>query len=115
MGYCEDVTDMFYNCTNLDLTKLSILKDVGKGFTSLQTFDLSYLKCEYGFISSELKYFVDVFYDMHQNTNGITSSDVYFNTAAQQYIEGTQVSEYDNKTIFAILQERGWNIQYQSH
>lgn len=115
MGYCTDVTDMFYNCTNLDITRISVLKDVGKGFTTSQTFDLSYLKCESGLIGNELKYFVDAFFDMKQNTNGITSADVYFNTAAQQYIEDTTVPEYENKTVKTILEERGWYIQYQSH
>ena len=115
MGYCTDVTDMFYNCTNLNINRINVLKDVGKGFTSSQTFDLSYLDCEFGFVTSEIKYFVDVFYDMHQNTNGIMSSDVYFNPVLQQYIENTTVPEYENKTVKTILEERGWNIQYQSH
>lgn len=114
MGYCEDVTDMFYNCTSLGLSQIGFLKDVGKSFTSMQTFDLSYLTND-GVATSEYKYFVDAFYDLTQNTNGVTSSDVYFNNNEQNFINQSQVEEYDNKTIFTILQERGWNIQYQSH
>ena len=94
---------------------INVLKYVGKGFTSSQTFDLSYLDCEFGFVISEIKYFVDVFYDMHQNTNGVMSSNVYFNPALQQYIDDTTVPEYENKTVITILEERGWNIQSQSH
>lgn len=115
MGFCTDVTDMFYNCTSLELWQIEKLKDVGKGFTTSQTFDLSYLKYDVTFATSELKYFVDAFYDMTQNIYGISNSTVYFNPAAQQDIEQLTVSEYDNKTVSDILQERGWQIQYQSH
>lgn len=112
MGYCEDVTDMFYNCTSLELGEICFLKDVGKGFTSYnKDFDLSYMT---GYLAtSELKYFVDAFYDL--NLNPQTSATVYFNNEVRNQINQYTVSEYDNKTISAILQERGWQIQYQSH
>lgn len=112
MGYCEDVTDMFYNCTSLGLSQICKLKDVGKGFTSYnKDFDLSYMT---GYLStSELKYFIDAFYDLNLNLQ--TSATVYFNNAVREQIEQYTVEEYDNKTISTILQERGWQIQYQSH
>lgn len=114
MGFCTDVTDMFYNCTSLELSQIEKLKDVGKEFMTSLIFDLSYLKYDTPFAISELKYFVDAFYDMTQNSYGARPT-VYFNPAAQQDIEQKTVEEYDNKTIYAILQERGWNIEFHQN
>ena len=115
MGFCTDVTDMFYNCTSLRYTQILKLKDVGKGFNTFNMdFDLSYIPYT-GLTADDANDFLGIFYDMTQNPNGITGANVYFTPDAKQYIDNTTVSDYDNKTISAILQERGWQVLYQSH
>ena len=89
-----NMESMFAGCSSL--TTVGGFTDLGKAFTSAQTFDLSYCPLT----SESVTNIANTVYDMNQNTS-IQSSTIKFSSTVYNALTDEQ------KTLFA---NKGWTV-----